>query len=165
MLRHLKRDLSRFLADQSGSPAVEFALAAPILVLVLVGSADIGMAVRHRADLFNAARSGLQYAIYHPDDKAGIKNAVLDANNSPVTGADKFTVTVTNKCLCVGNINLTDSDGTGNCETAASCGASGNQEQYTYIDVARTYSMMLKYPGITDPVKFTGTVAVLTKKK
>lgn len=50
-----------FLRDRSGGPAVEFALIAPVLISLMVASADVAHIAFERSDMLGATRSGSQY--------------------------------------------------------------------------------------------------------
>lgn len=52
----------RMLRDTRGVAAVEFAFAFPILILLLVGTLDIGRALWYTSTLDHAAREGARYA-------------------------------------------------------------------------------------------------------
>ncbi len=59
------RDLTKrwpFLADESGAPVVEFAIIAPILMVITVGIIDIGRAVWTSTTLEHVAREGARFA-------------------------------------------------------------------------------------------------------
>lgn len=82
-------------ADSRGIAAVEFAIIAPVVLLLLAGATDLGRAVESSIRLENAARAGAQFALRAPNDTAGIR-AAAEAGAGP--GA---TVTVTRPpCQC-----------------------------------------------------------------
>ncbi len=62
--------LRRLLGCSRGVAAVEFALAAPILLGVLVPVADLGIAFAKQQQLRQAVQAGAQYAASHPWDQA-----------------------------------------------------------------------------------------------
>ncbi len=67
--------LSRF--DRRGVAALEFALIAPVMIVLLAAAANIGLAVDHAINLSNAARAGAQYVIALPSDTVGARTAAL----------------------------------------------------------------------------------------
>ncbi len=69
----------QMLKDRRGQSLVEFALAFPILLLMLVGIVDLGRGFRTYALLTNAAREGAQYGTFQPADTAGIRTKVTNA--------------------------------------------------------------------------------------
>lgn len=54
--------IARLLRDTRGVAAVEFAFAFPILLLLLIGTIDIGRALWYVSTLDHAAREGARYA-------------------------------------------------------------------------------------------------------
>jgi Flp pilus assembly pilin Flp len=69
--------LRRLGANQQGTTLVEFALVAPVLILVLVASLDFARALNAYVTIANASREGARYAAVHPDaDRAQIESIV-----------------------------------------------------------------------------------------
>ena len=71
--------LTRWLRDCRGVAAVEFACAAPLFALTLVGMTELGLAVRTRLAAEEAAAAGAQAAL-KGFDAAKITSAVQSAN-------------------------------------------------------------------------------------
>src|SRR5229473_8165053 len=66
-----------FLArSERGNSAIEFALATPILLGLLVPVADLGMAFSQQLQVQQAAQAGAQYALLHGFNSSQISNAV-----------------------------------------------------------------------------------------
>ena len=85
---------------RKGVAALEFALAAPFLILMLLAIVDFGRAIDQSIRLETAARSGAQYALSFPEDLAGISSAVSAA----LTGQTGLhTPQVTMACECPGS--------------------------------------------------------------
>ena len=61
--------------DSSGVAAVEFAILAPVLIVLLAGAANIGLATDHALQLGNAARGAAQYLTILPNDATGARAA------------------------------------------------------------------------------------------
>lgn len=83
MQRWMRRCLSLLRAER-GNAALEFALATPMLVAMLVPVADLGMAFSEQIQVQQAAQAGAQYATFHPwntSSPTAISNAVLAAGN------------------------------------------------------------------------------------
>ncbi|HCY54703.1 MAG TPA: hypothetical protein DF715_04010, partial [Oceanicaulis sp.] len=57
----LMKRLSDFLRDRSGTPAVEFALLAPVFLVLIVSAIDVAHIAFQRSDMTGAIRSGTQY--------------------------------------------------------------------------------------------------------
>jgi len=73
----------RLHPDRRGVSALEFAIIAPIMVTLMLGTYDFGNAVQQQIDLQEAVRAGGAYALSHPTDVGGIQNIV---KNSLPTG-------------------------------------------------------------------------------
>ena len=77
MIRFLTRLVGSARRSREGVAAVEFAIIAPVLIILLAAAANVGFAVDHTIQLANAARAGAQYATVKPDDLAGAQAAAL----------------------------------------------------------------------------------------
>lgn len=74
-----------------GANLVEMALIVPLLLLLLVGVADMGRAYFTYITMINAAREGARYGVDHPADHGGIATRVLseaELNGVDLVGAD-----------------------------------------------------------------------------
>lgn len=79
------------LRDDRGVSAVEFALIAPILILILVGILDLGRAVNAYVTVGNAAREGSHYLALHP---TAAPSAIASAVRQRVVPLDPAQVSV-----------------------------------------------------------------------
>lgn len=107
MLKHLVTRAQRALGDKSGSSAVEFAVAAPVLVLGLVVVTDVGLAISDRMNLDQSVRAGAEFAMNNVEDETTIEDMVRSAatgaygtNLSNVNSSDIPTVDATRSCEC-----------------------------------------------------------------
>jgi hypothetical protein len=80
---------------EEGTSVVEFALVAPVLLLVIVGILDLGRAVNAYVTVSNAAREGSHYAILHPTASPA---AIVTAVRERVVPLDETKVAVTTTC-------------------------------------------------------------------
>ncbi len=115
--------LRAFVRCQRGLAAIEFALLSTILLTVLMGLVDYGMAMFRKIELENAVRSGAQYALLRGHDSSVISTVVKDSTNLS-------DVTVSSVCLCTdpaGNSN--------NCTNSACSGLAW----YVTITAANTF--------------------------
>jgi Flp pilus assembly pilin Flp len=62
-LSALRSTTRSFARSQTGASAVEFALIAPFLLVVLLGIAEVGWMTYQRTDMHGAVRSGAQYVM------------------------------------------------------------------------------------------------------
>src|SRR6266568_2113813 len=81
ILRRGARRLALLMRSERGNSAIEFALATPILLGLLVPVADLGMAFSQQLQVQQAAQAGAQYALLHGWNSSAISNAVTAATN------------------------------------------------------------------------------------
>lgn len=79
------------LREDRGVSVVEFALIAPVLLLLLVGILDLGRAVNAYVTVSNAAREGSHYLALHP---TAAPSAIASAVRQRVVPLDPAQVTV-----------------------------------------------------------------------
>jgi Flp pilus assembly protein TadG len=70
--------IKRFASDLRGGPAIEFALTAPVLALLILGIVGIGFEADARMDAREAIRAGAHAAMLGESDPAEIRQIVLD---------------------------------------------------------------------------------------
>jgi Flp pilus assembly protein TadG len=61
------------LYRERGQSLVEFAIILPVLLLLVVGTVDLGMGFRTYITLTNAAREGVRWISIHPTDQVGAR--------------------------------------------------------------------------------------------
>ncbi|MGC2412811.1 MAG: TadE family protein [Stellaceae bacterium] len=82
-LSRAARKLYAVTRANGGTAALEFALATPLLVALLVPVADLGLAYSEQIRVEQAAQAGAQYAVFHPwstTSATAISKAVLAAS-------------------------------------------------------------------------------------
>lgn len=58
--------IRNLLRDRSGSPAIEFAFAAPVLMMFLIGITQLGVLFSATAGMINGVNEGARYATIYP---------------------------------------------------------------------------------------------------
>jgi Flp pilus assembly protein TadG len=145
--------LPRRLARQAGgNAALEMALIAPVLVLLLVGIADFGMAVYRKMQVQHAAQAGAEYAMVH-----GFSSSAI---TSTVTAATAFTgITASpapaQSCGCVSGTTVAAATCGTNCASGTAAGT------YVTVSAQGSYATIIPYPGI--PSSFTLTAASVVR--
>jgi Flp pilus assembly protein TadG len=89
--------LRRFARDRRGGPAIEFALTAPVLALLILGIVAVGFEVDARIDAREAVRAGAHAVMAGEEDANAIRLVVLNALGS---ASDAYTVQVTEQYRC-----------------------------------------------------------------
>ena len=143
----IQRLISRFRQRQagrdSGAVAVELAIVAPLLVVLVLGVADYGILMDSSAALFAGTRSGAEVAKANQNATA----AQLTALNIFPTGATpKISAPF---CTCVDNTSVT-CPGPG---AANPCAAKTDPRVLKYVTVSATnrFSPLLAWPSFTFP--------------
>lgn len=145
--------IRRLRAANEGNALVELALVLPILATLLTGVADFGLMAYDAMALNQAARAGAQYGFTNRTDTSGIQAAVLAASGLSST---KLTVTTSYQCY----------DGTAVAYPTACASAdqdNGQTRVYLKVTVTEPYSLILPWPGVTNPTPLTGTAVVPIK--
>lgn len=78
------RLFTRATGDTGGAAAIEFGVVVPVLTLMVIATADIGIGVYHKMQVEDAAQAGVEWAIRNGFDSNGITNAVTSATNASV---------------------------------------------------------------------------------
>lgn len=130
-----------------GNVTVEFALISPILLIVILGLVDFGLAMSNKMELVSAARSGAQLALADSSDTSAIKSAVVAATDNEITTSD---VTTTEFCEC--------SDGT-TITCGATCGDGSSNKYYMTITAQQSFTAVF----IVTPITITGSITIRTQ--
>jgi Flp pilus assembly protein TadG len=102
--------------DDAGSPALEFGLIAPVLVVGLLTLIDVGGIVAANGDMQSAARAGTQYFMNGGTDVSVASTLVTQA--WPSKGAGQVSITAVCRCgssaasctaTCSGGVTLSKS--------------------------------------------------------
>ncbi len=115
-----------------GNVAVEFAMVAPLLVTLLLGMADFGIAAHEKSRLAVAARAGLQAVLTAADDTAGAQLAATRA-----LGGAEAEVEVVTECVYPGGVGVA-------CTEYCSM---GYRRQVVTVTVSRTHTLLVPWPG------------------
>jgi hypothetical protein len=136
---------------RSGTAALEFGLAMPFLLILVVGMAEVGVAAYEAMQVKDAAETGVIYASQHATDFAGVANAVIDA-----TGTAGITATPAPAafCGCPGAAGVTVGDCTSLCPDGSP------QGRYVSVSASLTHVPILSFPGFPDPLVLTGRAVV-----
>lgn len=141
----INRGILRFFACDRGTSAVEFAVAAPVLLIGLVIVTDVGLAVAGRMKLDQAVRSGAEFAMNSVTDETTLEDMVKSAATgaygndlNDINQSDIPTVDVTRTCACP------DASG-----VAASCDELCENDEIPYIYYQ--FAASLTYEGVFIP--------------
>ncbi len=122
----------------SGSATVEFAIIAPVLVLGVLSTADIGFAIHESFEVDQALRNGAETALNDPGEAK--VDAVLAAVDATGGGQYTTTWTVDRFCACP--------ESTGE-PTVCSTTCAGDRPTAIFYDITGIRA----YPGILLPAR------------
>ena len=152
-MRRGARRLAALVWGAGGTSAVEFALAAPVLIGLLVPMADLGMAFSQQIKVQQAAAAGAQYAALHPwnsTSATAIANAVTAATSLAVTASPA----PSQSCGCASSSAV----------TSATCGSTCPNGQtagyYVIVNAQSPYTPQLPYSVLGSSVTLTAQSTV-----
>jgi Flp pilus assembly protein TadG len=152
-MQRIKAMLKDFRDATRGAAATEFALVAPMLLVMAVGLIDFGLAIRAKSEIEGAARAGLQKGFGNMWDAAAISTAVKNAFSTNTADQDSLTVDASPSCYCDGT--LTASGNT--CTKTTTCGGGAIVEYYLTVKVTQTHKMLLNYYVFPSQVTLTSS--------
>lgn len=120
--------LRRLAGERRGNVLIEFTLALPILMLMMVGMLDLGRFSLQKSAILQAAREAAQYGMLAPDDTA---NIIATAENA--TGLTAITATSSTFCEC------SSAPGTA-VSCAATCTSPAVLKKYVTVTTSSSFS-------------------------
>jgi len=133
-----RRDRPRwrsFAAASGGNAAVELALLAPLLVLLLVAVAEYGRAYAEQLRLGRLARAEAQYAAVYQGASAVL--AEIEAKTTTLPDGERLIYDAERRCRCAG--------GGGAAGCSSPCGGT-TPELLVQVSVSRPLQPMLFFP-------------------
>jgi Flp pilus assembly protein TadG len=151
ILRRLARSVALLARAERGNAAIEFAIATPILIGLLVPVADLGMAFSQQLQVQQAAQSGAQYALLHGYNSTAISNAVTAGTTlSSVTAAPA----PTQSCGCPSGTAITAATCASTCSNGETAGT------YVFVNAQSPYTPALPYSVLGSSLTLTAQSAV-----
>lgn len=136
---------------EAGSAAIEFGLLAPFLVLLAVGTVEIGSSVYQAMQAQNAAKAGAVYASKYGFDPAGISNSVINA-----TAAASITAMPAPVSFC----GCPTATGISEASCSSACAEGGAPGQYLRISAQITHAPLLSFSWPVIPATISGQAIV-----
>jgi len=93
-VKEQRSDLASYRRGERGQSLVELAISLTIILILLAGAVDFGMAYFSFAAMQDAAQEGALYGSVNPADKDGIKTRVRQASSNPVDLSNETLVDV-----------------------------------------------------------------------
>jgi Flp pilus assembly protein TadG len=139
---------SSFRCDGSG--AAEFALVAPMIILIAAGIADFGMLATKTAALAGTARIGAEYARLYPTDTIGIQNTMQ--NSTSFMPALSFPASFPYGCECDDRTSIACT------ESCATVGRPAPNRVFITISASQAFTPLVPWPGI--PASLTAATEI-----
>jgi Flp pilus assembly protein TadG len=149
MRRPFPSELSRTLRDRRGTSAVEFALVAPVLLLMMAGLIDGSRLIVRTMQVRAAAQAGADYALGHGWDFGQIQAAVRSA--TPLAAEPLPAPAETQGCVSEGVVAPT---------AAATCPNGGAAGRFVTVWAKAPFSPLMAWPGVPLPKQVTAQAQV-----
>ena len=154
-----KSSLTLAHGARRAAAALEFSLAAPLLIAMLAGASDLGMAEYSRASIAGAVAAGAEYAMLTGSAVLATNVQTMVRSTASVDTAN-LTVTVTGPTgYCLTGFPVTPSAAT--VGTTCSDGTTAG----SYIVIAATYTVNGLMGGFMDPTRLTVTESATVRVK
>lgn len=137
--------------SEAGSAALELGLLAPVLVLLLVGIAELGTGAYQAMQVQNAAEAGAIYASKHDYNITGIVSAVV---NSRGTTGITASPGPTSFCGCPSASGLVAMD------CSATCADGSDPALYVQINARVTHTPLMTFSSWSVPQTLIGRAFV-----
>ena len=143
--------LTSLLRGRRGNAAIEFAVLAAPMVLMLVGAADYGAATYAKMQVQHAAQAGAEYAMKYGFSSTNIATAVTSA--TALSGVSA-TPAPAQSCGCASGTTVTAAT----CGTTCASGAAAGS--YVTVSAQGSYTTIIPYPGIANTLSLSASSTV-----
>ncbi|GAC1303880.1 MAG: hypothetical protein NVS2B3_14100 [Vulcanimicrobiaceae bacterium] len=165
----LARSVRRCARDESGAAIIELVVMSPLLLLLLLGTIEVGGYMYNSIALGNAARAGVQYGA---QDRSAANPTAIDASGANVIAsyaqrdaADlakrNIATTFTPKLICYCDSSMAVAlDGTParpetSCSGASTCALGDPRDVFIEVTATATYPPLVSLPGLPNPYVIT----------
>ena len=136
--------------DERGAALVEFAIAVPILVMLVIGLIQFGLGIYAQSQVTSAAQSGVRYALVKGFDSQAIGAAVTSSAPNLSLAASPAPTQI---CGCVVNNAVVSVS----CSPSTTCAGGGTPRNYVNVTAAATYTPTIRLPGFASTYQLTAT--------
>jgi len=144
-----RQEISRFWQAREGLGAIELGFIAPVLLTLLLGVLDFGMAFWQQMEIANAADAGAQWGMQNSYDAAytdtspSIRTVAQSATNMSTVNVSSI-----NPCGCASDTGV--AGGYGNPRDGCSaCPDGSTAKTYIVVNTHICYSTLFHWPGLT----------------
>lgn len=135
-----KDSWTRLWRARDGLGAIEFGFIAPVLLTLVLGILDFGMAFWQQMEIANAADAGAQWGMDNTYNSDSIKSVVQAATSLSIPTAN---ITPSNPCGCA------TSSGVATYSCSATCPDGTTPQPYIVVNTHICYSTLFTWPGLT----------------
>ena len=150
-----------FTRREAGVALVEFAIAIPILIMVLIGIIEYGRYAYFVIEVGNAAHAGAQYGAQSATSGAnvtGMKYAAIQDGQNSIYPLTLTSVTARDVCTCwTGTIQIPSPPSAAQCGPPPPPCTAGRQYTYAQVTVTGTISPLFNYSMLGLPSSWTVT--------
>ena len=149
-----------------GTAMLEFAIALPLLLLVLAGAVDFGSACYVAIEVSNAARAGAQYGAQNGQTMIDANGIILAAKNEATnilascSGAAGKTCWGANYPQASYGCECADGTGIQTGTTTCSCSGGKNQVNFVLVTTQAIYYPMIPWQGFNKTYTFNGVAKI-----
>ena len=151
----LFKKINAYCKDNTGIAAVEFALVAPSLVLMMVGAIDFGMYLNYQIKMENSARAAVEYVLQGGSIN-NIESDVITAENMSLTEdqMEELDITAEYVCECESGEEVS-------CSSENACNDPGDyMRQFISVEFTYGYNTIAPYPGLPETMNIKGKLRV-----
>jgi hypothetical protein len=155
-LQHRLDRLGAMTDDETAATAVEFALAVPLLLVLLMPLAELGLAFSQQIQVQQAAQAGAEYASRHPWNSSSvtaIENAMTSASRLTLLPWSDPCVLGANPAPCQTRGCLVD-------EKISQCPNGESAGYYVVVNAQVSYSRILPFSLLENPTPLVAQATV-----
>jgi Flp pilus assembly protein TadG len=143
-----------FPTAQAGVALVEFAIALPLLMLLLIGLIEIGRLAYFGIEVGNAAHAGAHYGALSPTSTTqGMHDAAISDGQNSISN---LTATANYVCACWNSATAAETPSTPTVAACAQpCSTGGNKVTYAQVTAQGTINSMFNYHALGLPASWT----------
>ena len=138
----------RLTGDRRGVGALEFGLLAPVVMLLLLGVYDFGMAYWEQMQISNAADTGAQWAMQNPYDATSVKTLAENATPlRPAVSSHTAYGCPSGSGMSYGGLDSSTGQWKSYSSTST-CPDGTTAHNYVIVDTQICYSTIFHWPGL-----------------
>ena len=138
----------------AGAASIELAIIAPVLVLALIGTFDLGLGIYRSMQVESAAQAGAEYAIARGYSPGGVADAVANATSFAGITANPAPFQF---CGCA------SASGVSVAVCGQSCPDGSSAATYVTVSAQGAYTTFLPYPMFPNTYNFAAQSTVRTQ--